>query len=325
LDLDPRVRAARLGSIARRVSTSTLSQSRLFAEDAVNIGRTVSKDVTAIRRTVGRAMRRPATYPGFIKEVAYASFNLAFYPAGLVGEALKVSDEVRLGDRYTPQTPLAYLAPEAAATPVILLHGYFHNRSAFVVMRRALKRFGFRHVDSMNYNVIGHDIAELAAELSEHVDEVLERAGGTKVHLVGHSLGGLVARYYIQRLGGAEKVHSCITLGTPHRGTYAALVGRGRAARQLRPGSPLITGLARSARQSSVRYVAFYSNLDPMVLPAAHAKITEPALRARNILIKDHGHISLLISRPLIRSVAEILCDLDHVPASSTVTEIHSA
>ncbi len=324
MNLDPRrgVRPAHLSGLARRVAGSTVSQGRLLAEDAVNIGKTVTKDANAIRRTVATAMRRPATYPGFFKEVAYASFNLAFYPAGLVGEALKISDEVRLGERYTRQTPFAYVAPEAAATPVILLHGYFHNRSAFVVMRRMLRRFGFRHVDSMNYNVIGHDVPQLAAQLAEHVDDVLECTGGTKVHLVGHSLGGLVARYYIQRLGGSEKVHTCITLGTPHRGTYAALMGRGRAARQLRPGSPLIVGLSRTARQTPVRYISFYSNLDPMVLPASHGKITEPALRARNILMKDHGHMSLLIARPLIRSIAEILSDLDGATDAHGVTEI---
>lgn len=278
----------------------------------------MKQQVTAVGRTVFDAMRRPATYPGFFKEVAYATFNLAFYPAGLIGEALKVSNDVRLPDRFTSQTALRSLAPEACATPVILLHGYFHNHSAFVVMRRALKRFGYRTVDTMNYNVIGHDIPELAEQLADHVQEVLERTGGTKVHLVGHSLGGLVARYYIQRLGGHAHVHTCVTLGTPHRGTYAALVGRGRAARQLRPGSPLIKGLSRTARQTEVRYVSFYSNLDPMVLPASNAKITEPALRARNILIKDHGHLSLLISRPLIRSIAEILSNLDALPAAAT-------
>ena len=271
-------------------------------------------DANAVRKVVQRAMLRPRTYPGFAREILMTSLNVALYPAGLISDALKVEDAVRLGDRYTSQVPLQYLDPSAASTPIILLHGYFHNRSAFVIMRRSLKKFGFRSVDTMNYNVIGHDVQELAHQLAEHVDEILERTGSTHVHLIGHSLGGLVGRYYIQKLGGHEKVHTCITLGTPHRGTHTAWVGRGKTARQLRPGSMLLRQIARSSRAMPVRFISFYSNLDSLVLPASNAKITEPSLRARNIFVKDLGHLSLLISRPLIRSVAEILASPDSMP-----------
>ena len=268
-------------------------------------------DANAVRKVVQRAMLRPRTYPGFAKEILMTSLNVALYPAGLISDALKVEDAVRLGDKYTSQVPLRYLDPVAASTPIILLHGYFHNRSAFVVMKRSLRKFGFRSVDTMNYNVIGHDVQELAAQLAVHVDEILERTGATHVHLIGHSLGGLVARYYIQKLGGHEKVHTCITLGTPHRGTHAAWVGRGKTARQLRPGSLLLRQLARSSRATPVRFISFYSNLDSLVLPTSNAKITEPALRARNVLVKDLGHLSLLISRPIIRAIAEALANPD--------------
>jgi len=268
-------------------------------------------DANAVRKVVQRAMLRPRTYPGFAKEILMTSLNVALYPAGLISDALKVEDAVRLGDKYTSLVPLRYLDPVAASTPIILLHGYFHNRSAFVVMKRSLRKFGFRSVDTMNYNVIGHDVQELAQQLAAHVDEVLECTEATHVHLIGHSLGGLVARYYIQRLGGHEKVHTCITLGTPHRGTHAAWVGRGKTARQLRPGSLLLRQLARSSRAMPVRFISIYSNLDSLVLPAVNAKITEPALRARNVLVKDLGHLSLLISRPIIRAIAEALANPD--------------
>jgi len=271
----------------------------------------LGSDANAVRKVLQRAMLRPRTYRGFAKEILMTSLNVALYPAGLVSDALKVEDAVRLGDRYTSQVPLRYLDPVAASTPIILLHGYFHNRSAFVIMRRSLKKFGFRSVDTMNYNVIGHDVQELAHQLAVHVDEILQRTEATHVHLIGHSLGGLVARYYIQKLGGHEKVHTCITLGTPHRGTHAAWVGRGKTARQLRPGSLLLRQLARSSRAMPVRFISFYSNLDSLVLPASNAKITEPALRARNVLVKDVGHLSLLISRPIIRAIAETLANPD--------------
>jgi pimeloyl-ACP methyl ester carboxylesterase len=242
----------------------------------------------------------------------WVGVNVAMYPAGLLGQALdpETSSGAFRG-MYSRELPLCYLEPEAAATPIILLHGYFHNRSGFLVMRRALRRNGFRHVYTMNYNVIGHEVEELAAQLSGYVENVLNRTGATRVHLVGHSLGGLVARTYVQEFGGDKRVHTCITLGTPHAGTYAAYGGRGRAARQLRPSSELVMRLNDDAREVPVRFISYYSNLDPLVVPASSAKITNPALHATNVLVKDHGHMSLLLSGELIRSVLGSLSNLD--------------
>ncbi len=272
------------------------------------------------RRAVGRALRRPKTYRGAVKEIAWAGFNLAMYPAGVLSEALEPEGTAALAGRFTPQLPLRYLDPEAASTPIVLLHGYFHNRSAFLVVRRALRRAGFRHVSTLNYNVIGNDVRELARQLGAHVDRLLEETGASKVHVIGHSLGGLVARAYIQLDGGRDKVHTCITLGTPHAGTYSAWAGRGKAARDIRPRSPLLTEL-EEAEATDVRFVSYYSNLDAMIIPASSAKLAAPGMRARNVLIKDLGHMSLLISQQLIRSIIDALWHLDDQP-QATVTPI---
>jgi hypothetical protein len=49
-------------------------------------------------------------------------------------------------------------------------------------------------------------------------------------------LGGLVARVYLQQLGGARRVDHCITLATPHQGTYNSYWVASRVGRDLRPG-----------------------------------------------------------------------------------------
>ncbi len=268
-------------------------------------------DADSVRRTLGRALRRPGTYPAAARELLLAGVNVALYPAGLLGRDVK-RNSLRASARgkFSQDFCLNYLDPEAAATPIILLHGYFHNRSAFVMMRRALRRSGFAHVETWNYNVIGNGVDELAKDLGRHIDAVLERTGSAKVHLVGHSLGGLIARSYIQEHGGDETVHTCITLGTPHAGTYTALIGRGAAARQLRPGSDLLLRLKATARPLPVRFVSYYSNLDALIVPASSAKLDEPALRATNVLMKDLGHMSMLISSQLIHSIAVALSGL---------------
>jgi len=279
-----------------------------------------------VRSSLGRALRRPKTYTSAVKELLWTGVNVAMYPAGLLSEAFEQDASGAFGGRFSRELPLCYLEPEAAATPIILLHGYFHNRSGFLVMRRALRRNGFRHVHTMNYNVIGHEVEELASQLSGYVENILNRTGATRVHLVGHSLGGLVARTYVQEFGGDKRVHTCITMGTPHAGTYAAWAGRGRAARQLRPRSELLERLNSDTRETPVRYISYYSNLDPLVVPASSAKLTTPALHATNVLVKDHGHMSFLMSGELIHSVLGTLSTLDLTKtAIAPVTALPSA
>jgi pimeloyl-ACP methyl ester carboxylesterase len=286
--------------------------------------RDVAGKAQAARKAVARALRRRGTYRSAVKEAISTAVNVAMYPAGVISEAFvpEVSNGSFRG-RFSSKLPLRYLDPDAAATPIILLHGYFHNRSGFMLFRRALKRAGFLHVDTMNYNVIGHNVMELAKQLSDHVDEILAETGAQKVHLLGHSLGGIIARTYVQCLEGKDKVHTVVTMGSPHDGTYAAWVGRGRAARDVRPASPLIRKLHRTARPTNVRWVAYYSNLDSLVIPASSAKLSHPAYKARNVLVKDLGHMSFLVSSELMRSVVRTLSNLhDAGPAEATITAL---
>ena len=46
----------------------------------------------------------------------------------------------------------------------------------------------------------------------------MAETGFERIHVIGHSLGGLIARYYVTRLGGDARVHTLVTLGTPARG-----------------------------------------------------------------------------------------------------------
>ncbi len=48
-------------------------------------------------------------------------------------------------------------------------------------------------------------------------------ARDAQVILIGHSMGGLVARYYVEALGGWKHCRALITIGTPHRGALGAL------------------------------------------------------------------------------------------------------
>ncbi len=184
-------------------------------------------------------------------------------------------------------------------TPVALVHGYFHNRSGFDYLSRELRRRGFRWIHGMNYNPIGHSVPDLAERFGRYVEDLRRVSGANRVHVVGHSLGGVLARWYVEQLGGHKYVDTCVTIGTPHAGTYAAYLGPGQAAKDIRPGSGVIQALDSSLRRSRVKYVNLYSDLDLLIVPPSSGLLPERR-NVRNHLIEDLGHTSLLLSEELV-------------------------
>jgi pimeloyl-ACP methyl ester carboxylesterase len=206
----------------------------------------------------------------------------------------------------------------AAGTPIILVHGLVDNSSIFVALRRSLRRRGFGRVITLDYSPLSQDVRQVARRLGQLVERTCEETGYEKVHVVGHSLGGLVARYYVQRLGGDARVHTLCTLGSPHSGTWSARLLPSRLVKQLRPGSDVLEELAAPAPGVQTRFVAFWSDLDELIVPKRAATLDHPDLHARNVLLRGVGHMSLPINSRVVREIAALLAHLDET--GETVT-----
>ena len=180
---------------------------------------------------------------------------------------------------------------------VVMVHGLMGNHSNLLPLATYLRITGAR-VLNFNYasdkGVAGAALA-LQRYLREHVR-------GGRVDLVCHSLGGLVARYYLQELAGARRVDQCVTLGTPHRGTYNAYWLPTRVGRELRPDSPLMQQLELSrVKAERVRFTSIVAGSDTIVVPrvfADHEAVTH---------FHDLGHVGLLLSPRVWRTVGEAL------------------
>jgi triacylglycerol lipase len=68
-------------------------------------------------------------------------------------------------------------------------------------------------------------LEDRANVLKSQIEAIINSTGAQKVHLIGHSMGGLDSRFMIARLGMAERVASLTTIGTPHFGTSFADAG----------------------------------------------------------------------------------------------------
>jgi triacylglycerol lipase len=272
-------------------------------------------------RRQARGMLSAAGLRGTAVEVAWVAAHAAMYPLGAAAERVR-PERLRAQPDLHAMTPLqrGLLVGdiEAAGTPILLVHGLVDNRSVFAVLRRGLRRRGFGRVLSFNYSPLTTDLRVAAALLAAHIEAICAETGYERMHVVGHSMGGLIARYYVQRLGGDERVHTLVTLGSPHNGTLPARLLPRRLAGQLRPGSDLIRELAAPATTCRTRFLAVWSDLDQLMLPKTAARIEHPDLSARNLLVSGVGHMSLPINR---RAVHEICLTLAHLDADgSTVT-----
>lgn len=233
-------------------------------------------------------------------DAAVLAGHLVLYPTGLVQERPPAG--AAHGEGRSRQ------GGGRCRRPVLLVHGFIDNRSVFVLLRRSLRQSGRQHVEGLNYSLLTCDIPTAARSLGDHVREICARTGHRRVDLVGHSLGGLIARYYVQRLGGDARVHTLVTLGTPHGGTRAApLFSAHPLVRQMRPDSPVIEELRQPAPTCRARFVSFWSDVDQVVTPAEMARIDHPDLRARNVQVKGVGHLALPVHRSIATGVRRAL------------------
>jgi triacylglycerol lipase len=262
-------------------------------------------------RLPARALLSPRGLRGAAREAAWVSAHLAMYPLGLVGGRRAARDQGYAVRELPPvQRGLVVGDVEAAGTPILLLHGMVDNGSIFTVLRRGLIRRGFGRVVAVNYSPLTMDVRVAARRLAETVEELVATTGYRRVHVIGHSLGGLVARYYVQRLGGDARVHTLVTLGTPHSGTVPAYLLPLRLGRQLRPGSDLMSELAGPAPGCRTRFLAYWSDLDQMMIPKSAAQLHHPDLSTRNVRVSGVGHLSFAIDRRVVHEISVELAQL---------------
>lgn len=157
--------------------------------------------------------------------------------------------------------------------PVVLVHGIFDTSKIFDRMASWLRTCGFRPL-ALNLipssGAVGLD--ELAPQVGAFADRHL--SPGEHFDLVGFSMGGLVSRYYMQRLGGIERVRRLITISTPHHGTYSAYALGNRGSRQMRPGSVFLKELNRDASMlERVGFASIWTPLDLMIVPANSSRL----------------------------------------------------
>jgi triacylglycerol lipase len=179
---------------------------------------------------------------------------------------------------------LAAVVPDArpGAHVVVLVHGFLASAGVFRPLRERLERDAGADVASFTH-APGPGVRRIARRLAKLVDRIPH---GARVTVVGHSLGGIVARYYVQELGGHARVAQTISLAAPFGGVDVPrlLVGA-----DLHASSPLLARLRAGAAGCGVPHMSIVGAEDTLVG-------VEPAMLGFGdvVVLPDRGHNQLL-------------------------------
>lgn len=109
---------------------------------------------------------------------------------------------------------------DRARETVILLHGILKSRFDMAFIEAYLKREGYQTIN-LSYPSRLMNIAQLSDFLHEKLSAMPEFNDAAKVHFVTHSMGGLLARYYIHHYR-PPNLGSAVMLGPPNQGSEFA-------------------------------------------------------------------------------------------------------
>lgn len=208
---------------------------------------------------------------------------------------------------------LGNVVPEVAPGDdlVILVHGFLATAGVLRPLGAAIRRETGARIASFTHlpGVSVRDIAERVARLVASLPPVPLR-----IHLVGHSVGGLAVRYFVGVLGGDARVASTVSIASPFAGTRRAVGLPGALMRDLCPGSELL----RCLRESStlVPHLAIAGDRDLMVRDGGSFE------GALTLVIEGTAHNSVVYDSRTVRAVIAHVRDaarsaraVSHVPA----------
>lgn len=184
---------------------------------------------------------------------------------------------------------------------LVFVHGLAANRSGFLPLRAWLRLHGHRRQLAFDYRSAG-SVERLALQLKRTIDAGV---GGGRIDLVAHSMGGLVARCYLQLLGGARRVDRLVTLGTPHHGTHAATFIPSVLVRQLLPENPFLRHLNAQPPPDGVRVTSIVAGRDLLIQPVDSARCPF----GEHVHFDDLGHLELLFRPEVFAEIATRLRD----------------
>jgi len=228
----------------------------------------------------------------------FETFRRASWPAGSVvlEQLLGAERAAFLREVALMPRDLGVVVPEVRPGDdvVFLVHGFLASGGVFRPLKARLEREAGARVATFTH-APGAGIRRIAQKLRDLVEQM---PAGARVTIVGHSLGGIVARWYVQEMGGEARVKRTISLASPFRGVAVPqlLVGVDLCAQ-----SALLRRIREGARASRVPHTSIVAACDTVVADAETACLGVGDV----MVVPGCGHNRLLFDE----SVAGLIID----------------
>jgi triacylglycerol lipase len=191
--------------------------------------------------------------------------------------------------------------------PILLIHGLYHNSSAWIEFKNRLNVNGLQNVFTINLGNTFGSIDEHVEKVKSMVDHISQLTGRKDITLIGHSMGGLVASKFALNAEETE-VTDIVTIGSPLGGTcIAKYVGIGKSVKEMRTGSDFIKDLSQKiANQTRINFFHIAATTDELV--PSWSALPENS-KGKKLLIPNLGHVGILYSKRVFDPI------IDHIKA----------
>lgn len=189
--------------------------------------------------------------------------------------------------------------------PVLLVHGIDDTGAVFHKMAPYLRQLGWSvHTIDLSPNNGDAGLDVLAKQVAHYIaaNFAIEQA----LDLIGFSMGGLVSRYYVQRLGGINRVQRFVTISSPHHGTIVAYASQRPGCVQMRPNSAFIQDLnSDAAILSHLNFTSIWTPYDLMIVPTSSSQLPV----GKEVILPVALHSWMLMDSRCITTVAAALTE----------------
>jgi triacylglycerol lipase len=188
--------------------------------------------------------------------------------------------------------------------PVLLVHGIIRTSSVFRTMLPYLTTHGWSvYTVDLTPNNATRSLEQMAAQLADCVDELF--APEQPFDLVGLSMGGLVTRYYVQRLGGINRVQRFVSISAPNQGTWLAYAWHRCACAQMRPSSDFINDLNQDVQMlERINFTILWTPWDFIIIPAQNSQLpVGQEVKLTNVF----AHACMVVNSRSLEAVAAAL------------------
>jgi triacylglycerol lipase len=190
-----------------------------------------------------------------------------------------------------------------AHNPILLVHGFSDSAASMALMKMRLERSRrMVHSISLRPSDGSAPLKDLAIQLAAYIDQAFPTAD--KIDLIGFSMGGIIARYYVQQLDRSRRIGRLVTISAPHHGTWLAFLSRRPGCIEMRPGSAFLASLNSDLTSlKQIQFVSIWTPFDLMIFPSSSSRM----LVGQEMRLWIVAHPLMILQRRILDAVEMLL------------------